>query len=115
LSASTIAAPVEPLKPVSHASRCSEGGIFALVRVGVADHEAVELQALQLRAQRLDARGAVAARGAVLEGLEFGFEHGGVLGREPDLSMLAGRRPLCFESVATRWANIGLLLHDFPI
>ena len=51
------------------------GHIFVLMRVGARNEETVEALALEFGAQRLEPRGAVAARGVVGEGLEFRFEH----------------------------------------
>ena len=60
-SASTMARPAEPLKPVSQASRCERARhVFALMLVGARHHEAVEAAAL--RARRAARPGAPPAR-----------------------------------------------------
>ena len=49
--------------------------VFVLEPVGARHHETVEPAALELGAQRRNARGGVAAANAILERLEMRFEH----------------------------------------
>ena len=68
--------PAEPVKPVSQASRSSEGGdIFVLLLIGAGNHEARQLAARQLLAKRGQPRGQRHAAFGVFECLEMGFEH----------------------------------------
>ena len=71
-----MAMPAEPVKPVSQASRSSDGGdIFVLLLIGAGNHEAGELAARQFLAKCGQPRGQRDAAFGVFECLEMGFEH----------------------------------------
>ena len=76
LRVSTIAMPAEPVKPVSQASRSSEGGdIFVLLLIGAGNHESGELAPRQFLAECGEPRGQRDAAFGLFECLEMGFEH----------------------------------------
>ena len=71
-----MAMPAEPVKPVSQASRSSEGGdILVLLLIGAGNHESRQLPPRQLLAERGQPRGQRHAAFGFFECLEMGFEH----------------------------------------
>ena len=73
---STTAIPADPVKPVSQASRSSDGGdIFVLLLIGAGNHESGELAARQFLAKRRQPRRQRDAAFGLFECLEMGFEH----------------------------------------
>ena len=71
-----MASPAEPVKPVSQASRSSEGGdIFVLLLIGAGNHESRQLPPRQFLAKGRQPRGQRDAGFGLFECLEMGFEH----------------------------------------
>ena len=71
-----MAMPADPVKPVSQASRSSEGGdIFVLLLIGAGNHESRQLPPRQLLAECRQPRGKRDAAFGLFECLEMGFEH----------------------------------------
>ena len=76
VGSSTMAMPAEPVKPVSQASRSSDGGdIFVLLLVGAGHHEAAQVASRQFLAKRGQTRGQRDAALRLIEGLEVRFKH----------------------------------------
>ena len=68
--------PADPVKPVSQASRSSDGGdIFVLLLIGAGNHESRQLAARQFLAEGAQPGGQRHAAFGLLECLEMGFEH----------------------------------------
>ena len=68
--------PADPVKPVSQASRSSDGGdIFVLLLIGAGNHESGQLPPRQFLAEGGQPRGQRHAAFGFFECLEMGFEH----------------------------------------